>query len=983
MSQEPSIDEILRLLKETMGNEPEPSSSKKKGNKKNASEEEERDSYAIDPEFFLEPESSEEEPEEDDGTPPWDEDEEDLPEEEEEELPEEEEEELPEEEEEELPEEEEEELPEEEEEDLPEEEEEELPEEEEEELPEEEEEELPEEEEEELPEEEEEDLPEEEEEDLPEEEEEDLPEEEEEELPEEEEEELPEEEEELPEEEEEDLPEEEEEELPEEEEEELPEEETDEFDEFEEEDVLEDEDPNFTDYFSEEPDLFSTLEELQEELALEPPVADSTDGEEEEAPAEESEEDESIENLLEEAILTPQVSGPVAEEPKVETPKAEPTPAMTDLMRQLGCERDMPELNRGYVYDEPEGAMDHESIRILRAEHKKKERNALIRLILLGIITLLVGFYDMIPKWELDIPGLFDYVEHPGAYLLMGWQLTVFGAACLWKPLIVGIKKLFCAVPDLYSAVFLVFGFLTAYDVTLAFSQSVTVLPPMFHFPAAVCMLILLGTEYAMLRRRAQFFEILGNEAPRFTLAPSMDGASLGEKMYRGGMERNRRIYRSGLVAPMISEKDFSERSMHSSFMTGALIPISLIVLATGVVGMVFEYTLADALSAAMIMLFAALPLSALAAVCIPLWLSANWLRKRECALGDFTSISEYSACDVMIFRDLHLFRKCRMEETGVVFYDQARVTDIMKALEILYSHVGGPMSELFRNVPEKFRARTIRIRRISRGGIEAFVDRKHILLVGDAEFMKRFGLSFPVSEEKTGRTTLYVSLDGRISAKINARYMIEPIFEMLVSRMAKEGIQCVVETFDPMVSSEFIASLRRPDSAPISVVHKNAEDLYLIGSQGEPTVGDAKMAVLSSRLKLAEALVWCRRIKGVHRRTEWLGFLFSGVGLIATAVLMGFGQLSAIHEYWLALWGVMPVLSAGLLCLVSFPKRYYFTAYNHQSELIRKDARSERIAAKRQRRREQARAKKRRKATKQAKRANRTNKTKRTKRKK
>jgi hypothetical protein len=266
-------------------------------------------------------------------------------------------------------------------------------------------------------------------------------------------------------------------------------------------------------------------------------------------------------------------------------------------------------------------------------------------------------------------------------------------------------------------------------------------------------------------------------------------------------------------------------------------------------------------------------------------------------------------------------------------------------------------MSELFRNVPEKFRAKTIRIRRISRGGIEAFVDRKHILLVGDVEFMKRFGLVFPMGEEKQGRTTLYVSLDGRVSAKINARYIIEPIFEMLVSRMSKEGIQCVVETFDPMVSSEFIASLRRPDSAPISVVHKNAEDLYLIGASGEPTVSDAKMAVLSSRLKLAEALVWCRRIKRIHGISEWIGFVFSGVGLVATAVLMGFGKLSLLHEYWLALYGVVPILAAAILCFLGFPKRFYFTAYNHQSELIRKDARTEKEIEKRQRRK--ARAKK------------------------
>ncbi len=884
MSQEPSIDDILRLLKESVGTEDSETPPKKKSKGHSADGEEKEDSYAIDPEFFLDVEKEEQEKPSEDDVAPWEDEEEEIPEDEEEEIPEDEEEEIPEDEEEEIPEDEEEEFFEDEEEEIPEDEEEEIPEDEEEEIPEDEEEEFFEDEEEEIPED-------------------------------------------------------------------------------------EEEDPEFTDYFSEEDPSVLTFEELQQELELE----EEDDGEEDEE-AEEIEEieeteeieengeepyvlpDENLQSLPIDSLISPEEEK--KEEPKKVTPaptgKPTVTPAMAELMRQLGCEDDLPELSRGTAYEEPSGAMDREGVRALRNVRKKKERSALIRLILLGLITLAVGFYDLLPLWDVDIPWLYDFIEYPGSYLLIGWQLLVFGAVCLWKPLLTGIKKLFCATPDLYSAMFLVLAFLTAYDVILAFAPGDGGLPQMFHFPGCVCMLILLGTEYAMIRRESYFYDILGSEQPRYTLAPSVGGDSLGEKMYRGGMERERKIYRPGVVAPLVKgENEFKENSVYSPFMTGALIPVCLIVIATAVVGMAFEYSLRESLGAAMIMLFAALPLSALAAICIPLWFSARWLKKRGSALGDFSSVCEYSECDVMIFRDLHLFRKCRMEETGVVFYDQAHVTDIMKALEILYSHIGGPMSELFRNVPEKYRAKSIRIRRISRGGIEAFVDRKQILLVGDSEFMKRYGLSFPESEERAGRTTLYVSLDGGVSAKINARYVIEPIFEMLVNRMAAEGIHCVVETFDPLVCSEFIASLRRPDGAPISVVHKNAEDLYLTGEMGEPTVTDTKMAVLASRLKLAESLVWCRRIQKVHRGAELTGFIFSGIGLIATAVLFGFGGLSLIHEYWLALWGILPVVFVWLLCLIGFPKRFYFTAYNHESELIRKDAKQER-----RQRRDAARAK-------------------------
>ena len=60
-------------------------------------------------------------------------------------------------------------------------------------------------------------------------------------------------------------------------------------------------------------------------------------------------------------------------------------------------------------------------------------------------------------------------------------------------------------------------------------------------------------------------------------------------------------------------------------------------------------------------------------------------------------------------------------------------------------------------------------------------MDRKHIILVGDAAFMNRYGLHFPATEEVSGRTTVFISLNGKISAKMSVRYQPEPIFEMLV----------------------------------------------------------------------------------------------------------------------------------------------------------------------------------------------------------
>ena len=62
MSQEPSIDDILRLLKESVGTE-DSAAPKKKRKGRSSDEGEGEDSYAIDPDFFKEVETDEEEEE--------------------------------------------------------------------------------------------------------------------------------------------------------------------------------------------------------------------------------------------------------------------------------------------------------------------------------------------------------------------------------------------------------------------------------------------------------------------------------------------------------------------------------------------------------------------------------------------------------------------------------------------------------------------------------------------------------------------------------------------------------------------------------------------------------------------------------------------------------------------------------------------------------------------------------------------------------
>ena len=262
------------------------------------------------------------------------------------------------------------------------------------------------------------------------------------------------------------------------------------------------------------------------------------------------------------------------------------------------------------------------------------------------------------------------------------------------------------------------------------------------------------------------------------------------------------------------------------------------LILGAVLLGIIIEFvfliigrTMIESAAAATAAMFALLPLGAAISWVIPAFASSMRLTDRGIALTGRKMIKKYGGENAVVFNDLHLFKKCEPKNVGFVCYEEGKTAAVLAALGILYSRIGGPMCEVFSNVPEEYAARRIRVRRITRSGVEAVIDKSHILVVGDAEFMRRYGIVFPSSEgqARNGRnTTLYVSYDGRATAKLTAVYKVEPLFDMLIERLAKEGIHCVIETYDPMISAELISRVRPFKGAPVNVVHKSAADYSL-----------------------------------------------------------------------------------------------------------------------------------------------------------
>ena len=612
---------------------------------------------------------------------------------------------------------------------------------------------------------------------------------------------------------------------------------------------------------------------------------------------------------------------------------------MRKLMTSLGCEDELNEVSAadiGAIYgqfgkddSEENDTTSAEFVESTRSTYKKRIISASLKVIGCALLTLIMFFYDTLPMFDVDFFGLADYVSYPGAYVMLGTQLLLICAACLWSYIWDGIKGLLTVYPNIYSMAVVLVSSCAVYDTVFFITRSYKPLKtPMFHFLCGVFLTVVAIYTLVMRVRESSAYNTYSSDVAKFTLSRDGSQNSIAEKMYKGGFSRDKKVY---MPSPVSDPKGFFE-SIADDGGFGNVVCSSLILMSVGIgvifgiILMIVGRSLDEGVIAAMTTIMVLMPVSAVMAVMIPVTISWLRLRKRGIALTGRRLIRKYGAENALVFSDLHLFGKCDTKQVGFVCYEKAQTQGVLAALNILYSRIGGPMGEVFANIPDEHKAKSIRVRRITRSGIEAVVDKSHILIVGDISFLRRYGIEFSNMEKDVGKgSTLYVSLDGRASARFKAVYKVEPVFDMLIERLASEGIHCVIETYDPMINTDFAARHRRLGNTPISVVHKNAADINR-ATDNEKKRSDHGLLVLSSRLKLVEAVVWCARLCKIEKLLNIAVFVSVGVGLALIAAPAIFGVIPCFIQYLLFAYLLMIFGVILTITLKILPSRDYFT---------------------------------------------------------
>lgn len=638
-------------------------------------------------------------------------------------------------------------------------------------------------------------------------------------------------------------------------------------------------------------------------------------------------------------------------EPSTEESREPLHASVIDLMIQLGCEDEWKTAETVHASEEfvqhsddcshltPEKFFHCNQTETMYRTYQSKKRRSLFRLLGVAILTGILFFYDTLPLFGIRFSGIINYSVYPGAYVLVGFQLLLICSLFLYKELWNGIKKVFSFRTDPYSAAVLIFLCVFFYDILMVWDS---VWPcSMFHFLSAWMFLMLVCGEHLLLLRELKVFSVYSTEKGtyRYTLQKSEGKSSFAEQMYESGFNRNSSVYQPKSIDCSNGVFSFATENMLQSRMLSFLIlPAFLISMVLMLSAVLLQHDMESSAKIAMTVLFTAIPLYTVCSFSVPLYISAKQLQSRGIGIAGNDNIEAYANGNAVIYNDLHLFRTCSSKEIGLVIYEKEQSQKILGALALLYESIGGPMKDAFSEIPPDFRFCKIKIHRIFRNGIEAFIDRKHLLIVGDVNFMQRYGFAFSEDETDCGeQKTLCVSLDGKTSAKLSVQYQTTPLFEVLVERLAKEDVQMVIETFDPLIQADSIASARRLGTAPISVLHKNVSHFYHknIPEANDPDTG---MLATDSRLKLIEALIWCKRLSLIRKQNHWLIGVWSALGVFSAIALLCLDGIDTVNQYWLWLFAVLSQVGTILPALYKLPRKKDFTVEAYRTEINRLD---------------------------------------------
>ena len=557
-----------------------------------------------------------------------------------------------------------------------------------------------------------------------------------------------------------------------------------------------------------------------------------------------------------------------------------------------------------YEYTSP---MQNEKIESDMKSSFKKVKLRLVFSVLLAIALFLI---ENIAPIKALFPSRF-------AYITVDWVLAFVCMFLIVDRLGNAFKSFFSRTPEVDCITVLAFIFsIAATAVALIFESTETVIT-LYNFPLAVCVFLNLLFVYYRLRRDIYSFAVLSSSGDkRAVVLENSEEEALSEAEQSitpestepvkfGSIKRVNFIdgyFRHGAEVPN------AQRSLKIFIPFCLAVSVAFFCCSLWLMG----YTVPESLGVAYATFMICAPGSVFLDYCYPLYLAARRAKNYNSAILCDKTPDVYRDFSMVVFRDTEAIPSGKAKVKSIRLYGDKKIDNAIYYASSIYSAVGGPLAEVFRNAAlNSVSSENVQIREISDEGACAMVDGKHIV-IGRPSYMEEqcFETMYEAGDDeydgKTNKRIIYLACDQFIIAKFYIQYSVGADFLNITDRLFAAGLGISVRTADPCLDDGiFYENKIDPEQHAIRISRscpEGKEEKSIPASRaGIVSVGDVK--------DLIKALLLCRRLENV-RRTKLLLNVVSSVFAVAVMALVLFtGNAVGMHSVYPALYQLFWIL--------------------------------------------------------------------------
>ena len=544
----------------------------------------------------------------------------------------------------------------------------------------------------------------------------------------------------------------------------------------------------------------------------------------------------------------------------------------------------------------------------VRAAYLHDRKHLILRLCLTALLALLALFADfpmLIGARLTDLTALY-----PLLLPIVGILLSLAAAALSYKQIRAGLRSLFKFTPTPYSVPALLLPAGTLYSIAAVFASS-----EMLHINCLICAAFLVITVCDVLRivTEMRVLKILSSDEPKAVLAPAAPRKKKlrqGDKIVKiinDDLGKNMYQVRHAEQTTGFFRRFNTMQSAARPFTVLLAVAFSLATLA-GFAVAVITSSLSSAISAFITVLLLSAPLPACFLYFYPISRANKLLSRLGCALLGNESVEEYEAPKTLIFYDVDLYTAEKCTEIAVREGDDFK-NDLRLAC-ILFRKLGGTLKRVGESVPALRADPPVSVVRIQDAGVEAMIDNRYHMLVGNAEFLKRGGVRVPrESTDKILRRTpnvslMYVAIDGVLKLSYEIEYRTDPSFEELIRELADVDASVAIYSYDPNLNETFLQKSRPDASDPISAIKPGRFE-----EEKPLELADTGAVALGNCGGLVHPIYAAKAISNLHRfgwRLQLIAALLAALltvtlALLGQSELLGSLQILAYQLLWFA----------------------------------------------------------------------------------